>query len=147
MSSLSTSSPWLTHKISTFIPHTNFWHTFFPSLFSQRVCCGGGAAGGPGMPAAFPDGPKPWGPNDSKLSLRGWGRDANKRRPSGPNRESSVNTVVIRQCHQIQDWAQTVRKKDKKQRNVQFTQGLVSDVRGPSTSNVIFYIYSKMKLQ
>lgn len=113
MSSLSTSSPWLTHKISTFIPHTNFWHTFFLSLLLQRVCCGEGAAGGPGTPAAFPDGPEPWGPNDSNLPLKGWGREANKRRPSGPNRERSVNTVVICQCHQIQE---TVGKKDKRNR-------------------------------
>lgn len=29
------------------------------------MCCGGGAAGGPARPAAFPDGPKPHSPDDS----------------------------------------------------------------------------------
>lgn len=127
MSSLSISSSWLTHKISTFIPHTNFWHTFFVLFVLAQslpdwVCCGGGAAGGPGHSSQlFLMAHKPKSPSDSKYSLSVWRAGVNNSRSSSLNRESSVNTAVICQCHQIQDLA--VRWSGSQKRNAQCTQG------------------------
>lgn len=131
MSNLSTSSSWLTHKISTFIPHTNFWHTFFllfvlAHSLPDWICCGGGAAGGPGRSSQlFLMVHKPKGPSDNKYSLSGWRGGVNNSQSSSLIRgELCQHSGNMSVSPDTGAGSQMVGRSDeRKKRNAQRTQG------------------------